>query len=403
MIALLGNCQTEFLATALGAKGIDARHFWQASPSTLLRSPGRVPGELSRFLDAPDLGQHLDGRELTHQFLGLPPDRLQGRSRPELLVVNLFHEAEPLFAHREEGWAFHVNGQAMAGSREFDAWMRAHCVLLKSDPLSYFQRFGGWLARLREACPGTPVLVLSRLGHHPAFGPEPFSYLAAWEQAWQEAGQALREFTASLPGCHLIELDRVLGGLMAEEGKAAIEAHCPFLKVETADEAPGDAAAMPRQRLRRDLEHVADMWPRLADKVLDFLRLGRVEYAPHETVPAAWARPHVPERLDDEARVRLMNTGSNYDAARAVASFFQEPERDFSGMLCAHGLAMPVCHNLLHMVRAYARLRKSRGLAPWCAAQLHKIAAFTANGPAFQTRYAKALAALARGDFSQAA
>ena len=85
MIPLLGNCQTEFLSGALAAKGRDARHYWQASPATLLRSPGRVPEQLARLLP-PELAHHLDGRELDHQFLGIPHDA----PKPDLLVRNNF-------------------------------------------------------------------------------------------------------------------------------------------------------------------------------------------------------------------------------------------------------------------------------------------------------------------------
>lgn len=384
MIALLGNCQTEFLADALRARGHDARHFWQASPATLLRSPGGVPEALSALVTE-QLAHYLDGRELEHQFLGLP----QGLPEPELLVVGLFHEAAPLFAHPGEGWCFHIDPHAWDASPQLEAYMKAECVLLRLRPEGWFQRFGGYVERLRGMFPRTPLLLVSRLGHHPAFGPRPVSYLEVWDEAWAEAGPALQDFARGL-GAQVVEMDRLLAGLMAR-GSRTIEAHCPFLKVEVA--AGPDSVV--RAVARRDVEHVADMWPRLAAKVEEFLATGRVEYAAEESPPAWWSGPHAPERLDDAARIRLLGSGSNYDAARAVASFFAEPERDFGPLLAAHGLAMPVCHNLLHMVRAYARLWPGPAWAAWSAAHRERALAFTANGPAYAARYVAALDALA--------
>lgn len=386
MIALLGNCQTEFLANALKSVGLDARHYWQASPATLLRSPGRVPEVLERLVP-PALSHHLDGRELEQQFLGLPQDA----PRPDLIVVSLFHEATPLFAHAREGWCFHIDPHAWEDSPELEAFMRRECVLMQVRPESWFQRFGAWVQRLRAVHPAVPLLIVARLGHHPAFGPRPFSYLDIWDSAWAEALPGLCEWARGL-GAAVVEMDRLLAGLMAR-GERVIEAHCPFLKIEIDDGVDGG----PRATLRRDVEHVADMWPRLAEKVAQFMADGRVEYSQRETPPVWWETPHVPERLDDEARIRLLNTGSNYDAARAVASFFAEPERDFAPLLAAHGLATPVCHNLLHMIRAYARLRPGPHYAAWCAAHRRAALAFTDNGPAYAARYVAALDALTAG------
>jgi len=385
MIALLGNCQTEFLSGALAAKGRDARHYWQASPATLLRSPGRVPEQLARLLP-PQLAHHLDGRELSHQFLGIP----QGEPTPDLIVVSLFHEAVPLFAHPREGWCFHVDPHAWDDSPELEAFMRRECVLMQARPEAWFQRFGAYVERLRALHPGVPLLLVARLGHFPAFGPRPFSYLEIWEAAWDEAMPALRGWAESL-GIGVVEMDRLLAGLMAR-GEKAIEAHCPFLKIEI-----GGADGRPVATLRRDVEHVADMWPRLAEKVEGYLATGRVDYGADETPPAWWTTPHAPELLDDETRVRLLNTGSNYDAARAVGSFFNEPERDFSALLAAHGKAVPVCHNLLHMLRAYARLHPGPAWAEWGAAHRDLASDFTANGPVYAARYVAAVDALAEG------
>ena len=99
---------------------------------------------------------------------------------------------------------------------------------MQPRPEAWFQRFGAYVERLRALHPGVPLLLVARLGHHSAFGPRPFSYLEIWEAAWAEAMPALRGWAESL-GVGVVEMDRLLAGLMAR-GEKAIEAHCPFLR-----------------------------------------------------------------------------------------------------------------------------------------------------------------------------
>ena len=57
---------------------------------------------------------------------------------------------------------------------------------------------------------------------------------------------------------------------------------------------------------------------------------------------------------------------------------------------------MPVCHNLLHMVRAYCARRPAPALAGWCDVHGERAAAFTANGEAYRAEYLEKINALRR-------
>ncbi|HWQ07882.1 MAG TPA: hypothetical protein VN436_02200, partial [Holophaga sp.] len=142
------------------------------------------------------------------------------------------------------------------------------------------------------------------------------------------------------------------------------------------------------------IEHAGSLWPALVAKIAQTVATGHVAYAPEETVPEAWARPFRPEYLDRPALVEHLVSGSNYRAARAVGQFFFRPDEDFTDLLVEAAPYMPVCHNLLHMVRAYGAMRPQAALAGWCEVHGAKAAAFTANGPAYRREYLEKLAAL---------
>ncbi|MFW5836413.1 MAG: SGNH/GDSL hydrolase family protein, partial [Desulfovibrionaceae bacterium] len=119
-----------------------------------------------------------------------------------------------------------------------------------------------------------------------------------------------------------------------------------------------------------------------------FLRSGRVEYASDEVVPDEWSvNRHRPERLTADRLQSLLASGANYYAARAVAAFFSELQRDYTELLVACREEIPICHNTLHMIRTYAALRRNPRLVLWCRAHREKAEAYADNGVAYQRQY----------------
>ena len=382
MIFFRGNCQMQFCAEAAREAGLDARFASLASPVTLARSPGRVPPELAALIDAAGAGEYLHTRELADQFL--PPP---ATPRAEALVVNLFHETTPLFLHGREGYAFYLDARARENSPALRRFLEHDCRAIAPNPATYCDRLAAMLLSFREALPGVPLVVCGRLSHYPGLGPAPRSYLQGWGEACFGVGRELAAWIAQLPGTHFLDADRVMAGVMAR-GATPVEAHFPFLRVRR--------AGTPEMTVERDLEHVGGLWPALVEKIRAVLADGRVDYAPEECVPAAWQEPFVPERLDAAAMLPLLVGGSNYGAARAVGQFFFRPETDFTDLLVAAGPYMPVCHNLLSMVRAYGAWRRNPALAGWCEAHARTAAGFTANGEAYRREYLEKIEALRR-------
>lgn len=381
MIAFRGNCQMDFCAQAARAAGHAASFASLASPLTLTASPGFVPPLVSGLIRAARAGEYLHTRELADQFL--PPSAAPA---PKALVVNLFHENRPLFLHTREGYAFYLDPAALAAMPALDRALARHFQTIVPNPDGYLDRLAAMLLLLRQALPDVPLLVAGRLSHYPGLGPSPHSYLDGWGKACFGPGREFAAWVAALPGAHFLDADRIMAGVAARSG-APVEAHFPFLRLRPRPDAPGPD-------ISRDLEHAGSLWPALAERIARTLAVGRVEYAPEETVPEVWTRPFVPERLDTPAMIEHLVSGSNYRAARAAGQFFFRPDEDFTELLIEAAPYMPVCHNLLHMVRAYGAMRPRPALARWCRLHAEKATAFTANGEAYRREYLGKIEAL---------
>jgi hypothetical protein len=381
MILFRGNCQMEFCAGAAAEAGLPVAFASLASPSTLLASPGRVPPRLAAMVAATGAGEYLHTRELADQFLPPPAE-----PRPTALVVNLFHENRPLWRHDRDGYMFYLDPGARERFPVLAGWLDRECRMIVANPATYLDRLAAMLLRWRQALPGVPLLVVGRLSHFPGLGPCPDSYLEGWGELCFEAGREFAAWVVQLPGAYFLDVDRLMAGVAARSGQP-VEAHFPFLRLA----GPGETGLPP---LRRDLEHAGSLWPTLARRIARTLAEGRVSYDPDELVPEAWRQPFVPERLDAATMGTLLASGSNYMAARAVGNFFFQPETDYTRLLVDCAPAMPVCHNLLHMIRAYGRRRANPALIDWIRVHAARASAFTANGQAYRREYLEKLASL---------
>ncbi|EGB14875.1 hypothetical protein DND132_1668 [Pseudodesulfovibrio mercurii] len=380
MLYFLGNCQMDFLSRSVAGLGPSVAHFELASPMTHASHPDGVPPALASMVREHRLDDAFNGRQPEYQFGRFD---VPGRENepPALLVVNLFHETAPLFLHTEDGFIFHMNPAAWRDDPALAARMDARCRAIAPNPATYLTRFGRFLALLRERFPATPMLLVTRLGHYPAFGPAPYSYLENWAALSREAPAHYAVWEREL-GVRVLDANRVFGGIWRESDDG-IEAHCPFLKIELTER---DGAVI-GLRASRDVEHVGPLWAGLARKVVAFAEGGEIRYAANETVPPEWNRPWQPSVLDDEAVIDRFASERNYPWAEAVGSFFMDLARDRTPLLAASGEFMPVCHNTLHMIRAYGRIFKNPLLATFCDTHRPAAEAFTANGPLYQADY----------------
>ncbi len=380
MLYFLGNCQMDFLGRALRRSGYPCTYRVLASPFTYNSSPGVIPEELAAMDRKFDLSKYYHDRKLLHQFQMIGPEDV----RPELIVLNLFHENSPLFVHVADKYIFFVNAESWKEYPEFEQWMKANCGIVQAKPEGYLKRYREMLGNLRQNFPEVPIIVVSRLSHYPAFGPDPYSYLEGWDRLWQTAGSLLKSWESELENLTVIELDRIFAGIWNGKGaEQKIEAHCPFLKFELTEENDSITGL----HASRDVEHIGSMWPVLARKIDRFLKEGQIEYSVEENVPEEWLRPWEPEKFPEDQLLRMLASGSNYLCARAVGSFFLDLGKDYTELLARTAEFTPVCHNTLHMIKTYSRIWPNPVLAHWC--QVHRVnaAAFSANGPLYTQDY----------------
>lgn len=383
MIYLLGNCQMEFLGRALGDLGLACDHRALATPESALLTGGRIPDELTLWGDRLDPWLH--GRSLRNQFQVVAP----GDPEPSCIVLNLFHENEPLFARRDQGWLWFMDPAAWQVRPDVEAWMKERFVQARLNPDTYPNRWARLAAALRASFPRATLVLATRLGHHPGLGPAPRSYLACWDGHWKAVLDFVRDLAREIKAV-VLDADRVLAKVWRKNQD--VDALCPFFRVEENGNGP-----VPR----RDVEHAAALWPALAAKLVDFLNTGEMLYGPDEAVPEAWLEPAdpAPTPLSRADLSRLLASGSNYMGGRAVAAMLRTGDTDHMDLLAEHAAAMPVCHHTLHMIRHMIRhLPRNKAnphLAAWAEVQRTKIAVFTDNGPAFQQLYQERLDELA--------
>ncbi|MDC0335869.1 SGNH/GDSL hydrolase family protein [Pseudodesulfovibrio sp.] len=387
MLYFLGNCQADFLSRAMTDKGYDCTYRVLASPLTYPSSPGVIPTPLAAMDEQLDLEPYFHGRTLQHQFQPIGPND----ETPELIVLSLFHENTPLFIHNDDGAVFFMDPRALTDKPALMEWTQTNCRMFKPNPATYLKRYGDMLARMRAGFPDVPIMVLSRLSHYPAFGPDPFSYLEGWDELWRGGMEILEGWASTLDNVRILNMDRVFGGIWEGSDKR-IESHCPFLKIKL-EEKDGEVVGLHAQR---DIEHIGPMPDRLAGKVDHFLKSGTMEYDEDESVRPEWRRQWRIAKLDDGIILEKLASGANYLGAEAVASFFLDLERDYTEFLVKARERMPVCHMTLHMIKAYSRIHRNPELAVWCDAHRKAARQFTANGPLYQEAYIKRVEGMKR-------
>ncbi|QJB57242.1 SGNH/GDSL hydrolase family protein [Pseudodesulfovibrio sp. zrk46] len=379
MIYFLGNCQADFVSRTMADKGFDTTYRVLASPLTYTSHPGQIPPVLAETVKSFGLGDYFLGRELINQFCPVTKDEA-----PELIVLSMFHENVPLFLHNEEEFIFYMDTNALTEVPAAMLWAQENCRMFQPNPVGYLKRFKDMLEQLRKDVPKVPIVILGRLSPYPAFGPAPYSYLEKWEEFWLSAKEEMAEWPSTMENVHILEMDRVFAGIWTES-ETAIESHCPFLKLEL-EETDGQITGL---HARRDIEHIGPMPARLADKLIQFQKNGRIEYEDSETVPRGWHRQWRMSKLDDEAMLRKLVSGANYQCAEAIGSFFLDLSRDRTALLVQARERMPVCHNTLHMIKAYSRIFPNPDLAVWCEAHRRLAESFMDNGPIYQQVYLK--------------
>ncbi|WP_432737838.1 SGNH/GDSL hydrolase family protein [Maridesulfovibrio sp. FT414] len=368
----------DFLSRAVEMLAYECTYRVLASPFTYNSSPGIIPPDLDEMDRRFGLADYYHSRLLTHQFRMIGPED----PAPELIIMNLFHENSPLFINNEHKYIFFVDPLVWQEHPDFEKWMKDGFGMIGANPATYLKRYGEMLRNVRRNFPGVPILVVSRLSHFPAFGPDPYSYLEGWGDLWRTSGPVFRSWELDIPQLAILDMNRVFGGIWSASDKR-IESHCPFLKFTLTEE----DNVITGLHASRDVEHIGSMWPVLAGKVRQFMEDGAFSYSESEQVPDEWMLPWRPEQLERERLLEMLASGANYLCARAVGSFFLDLGTDYTDLLVRTAEFTPVCHNTLHMIKTYGRIWRNPSLTEWCTVHRTKVSDFRANGPLYVQDY----------------
>lgn len=372
----LGNCQMDFLNRAMTERDAGGDYKVLASPSTYCSSPGKIPADLEQYSTVID--DYCYDRNLRNQFEMIGTYE----PAPSLIVMSLFHENSPLFIHNRDKYIFFTDPKIWQSHADIENWMKSNFGMIRTNPASYLKRYHDMVSLFMSRFPGVPVIIVKRMSHFPAFGPEPYSYLEGWHELWKESAEIMSVWEKEFTDLHIVELDKIFAGIWSGSEKI-IEAHCPFLKFELTE----DNDRITGLHASRDVEHIGSMWPVLADKIIEFEKTGYIKYTDSEVVPDEWFGSWQPEFPVREKMLKMLCSGANYLCARAVGAFFIDLNTDYTDLLVETRDYTPVCHNTLHMIKTYGRIHRNPALTLWCRAHRNAAESFTANGPLYQQDY----------------
>ena len=312
--------------------------------------------------------------------------------KPQLLVFNLFHEEEPLFVHRKDGHAFYIAAQALEYSPAFARWVHTNYLQKRLESNLWLDRFTLMIRRVRRDFPETPIVLIQRLSHLPAYGPSPFSYLSGWDRNWQNARVSLEDLTFKLGNCHLIDMDRIIAGLSSRDN-LCIDRLAPYLKlgVKWHDQILRKLSLKRKILLQRDLEHLRpEVWDIVAEKIFHLIQEGQISYTQEERVQDQWYNePKRPDPPMNEIETWL-KSGDLFDCAHAIGHLINKLPENHSDMLVAYRWQMPAGKYLLRMIKIYAKFQPDPRLLEWCIAHRKRACSdFCDLDESFINRYLK--------------
>ncbi|MBI4806700.1 MAG: hypothetical protein HY795_15860 [Desulfovibrio sp.] len=387
MIAIFGNCQARSLYSSI-SQYAQAQGLWLTSAEILKANQGHhAPRVLKDLVRRFNLEHYLNWRELDRQyslFTASDPE-------PTLIVFTLFNEIEYFHINVRDNTRFYIHKGALAAEPRFAHFMHSNYRTRALPVEGYFERFHDLLGLARSQ-KSAPILILKRFSHHPAFGPAPHSYLAGWDDYWPQALGRLEAMAQTIPGCTVLDLDRLLAGMLARTG-LGVQALFPFLRLRVFD-----CENTRRLSVRRDVEHVRqEFWDIVAEKVLAFQKTGKVQYDADETIPEEWSSgDFTPEHIGHSQLAELLGSGDAFDCARGLAFLIWNSQYDFSEWITEFKDSMPLHEITLSMMHKYAMISPTPSLVEWCGAQERKLEADPGLDSAFKRRYRSRLDEISR-------
>lgn len=362
MLYLIGNCHAYSLFNSQALR--DFARTYRRAPSTHFAEPRNLSAEAYTFFtqaEAMGLQKQISSRTL------LGPPLLHRDKSPTLIVINMFNE-RPLLRHRQYGYDISISdnsiGQCTPAQQQ---WLANTFEKTPLDHANYFDRYLDMLIRLRKIVPDVPILLLHRLGHWPAYGPDPRSLLDCWAGQWRACHAFTAQAAESVDNLHFMSMDMMMLEYWQEKGQT-IDDICTLIRFEEIH-TPDGISLSPQ----RDLDHLDQpFWDFVGAKIARFYREGTIGYNAGADQRRRLMQPYRPPRFTLEHLRGMLSSGKLYPTTRGLFYLFWALKHDFGELLVQCAEQMPVHERVLHMVDAYATLKPSKALHAWCMLHAQK-------------------------------
>ncbi|MBN2139891.1 MAG: hypothetical protein JW718_02690 [Desulfovibrionaceae bacterium] len=244
----MGNCQVSSLGHVFQAHGRAAKHLFFPSLGFGRQGLKESKRLLGGRLSTEGLSEAMGNGRIYFQ----PGLEDLVSLNPERIVVSLPHE---YCRHPVQGQKALVPN-ASGGSDQTDSCRALedlvgplfYCRIAECGPEDYFERFCEFVARVRRALPGVPIVIIKRLSPLAGLGPTPFSWLSCWKRGFRHGYTRLAGLQRQARPCHVVDYDRILARLIAS-GREIDEFTDLTFFIEPSDLGP-------TLRMGRDIEHL---------------------------------------------------------------------------------------------------------------------------------------------------
>lgn len=342
----IGNCQASTLADTETMHGEKTKKFIFRSTVYSGVSMKDIKDSFLQYMDE----EAYQGMRSSGRVLFLPSGKDVQDIRPDVIVVNLFHEGR-CFMHTGNLGAIHLGPKVFSTLPEpLQQHINAeYRVFFLQDP--YFKRMLIFLSGLRQILPEVPIVLLSRVKPDEFFDPGIYqrSFLADWDDMSAKVDQYYGFLRSKVGNLHVLDTSRVGWGFINQGWR-------PERLFSSYNGSSEDDVVS----IAPDIEHFASaVNERLAAMIREFRRTGELNYLPHETASRSGPPQRGYEPLGAEDIGELLASPDYLEVRSGLChALLRLPEDNF-GLLKQHAATLPMDEHAVDLLLKYALFRES--------------------------------------------
>ncbi len=299
---------------------------------------------------------------------------LHKEPKPDLIVFTMFNE-RPVLRHRKYNYNISLDNTSINQCNDQQRkWLLEEFEPVELNHDTYLDRFEEMLLMTRQRYPDVPMVVVQRLSHFPAFGPNPSSLLENWDNDWKNSYSFVQNLMAKFPRLYIICMDAVVREFCIHNN-IRIDTISSFMKYEFTNN-DGDTTL----RMIRDIDHAGQMiWDTVAQKIVTLCKSAQITYN-NKSMPAEWfMSDYKPPHISPQMIISLLSTGDNYNTARAISYLIWDLKNDMTDLLVKYSECIPADQSVLHMIKTYASIWRNTHLEEFIDTHIEKARVMLQN------------------------